>query len=203
MGLLIGVTGSIGAGKSTVCRMLGHLGRTVLSADLLAREIMESDRTVMSEIRSALGSDLFTREGKPDRAAIGRLVFADSAALARLNAIVHPRVFLELDRRLAALPHTRREPYVAIEAALIFETGMEERLDHVVVVHASEAVRIARVTARDNIADADVRRRMRSQMPAAKKAGLADLLIENETTEEELRGRVEFIDRLLVAMASG
>jgi dephospho-CoA kinase len=203
MGLLVGVTGAIGAGKSTVCRMLEKAGRTVIPADLLAREIMETDRKVMGEIRSAFGPEVFTREGTPDRSAIARLVFSDHAQLSRLNAIVHPRVFLELDRRLAALPPARRNPYVAIEAALIYETGMEDRLDHVVVVHASEAVRIARVTARDNVPDSDVRRRMRAQMPAARKAELADLLIENESTEAELRRRVEFVDRLLVAMATG
>lgn len=201
MGLLIGVTGAIGAGKSTVCRMLSRAGRTVLSADQLAREIMESDQQVLADIRSAFGDEVFTPEGVPDRSVLARRVFGDAELLARLNAIVHPPVIRTLERRLAELPASARNPYAAVEAALIYETGMDRSMDYVVVVQASERARIARVTARDNVRDADVRRRMRAQMPASLKAERADFLIENDGGEEDLLERVLFIDRLLVSIA--
>lgn len=202
MGLRVGVTGAIGAGKSTVCRMLGRAGRTVISADEIARTILETDARVLAEVREEFGDGVFTTDGLPHRPSLARLVFSDPERLARLNAILHPRVFRELERRLAGLPPAAHIPYVAIEAALVYETGMEKKLDYVVVVQASEATRLARVTARDNVRDTDVRKRMRAQMAASAKAELADFLIENDGDERDLQERVLFIDRLLVSISA-
>jgi len=193
----VGVTGGIGSGKSEVCRILSRLGRAVLSADDIARDLTGHDPSVRSAIAQEFGAALYGPGGELRRAELARIVFRDPARLRALNAIVHPRVFSSLDEALARLPAASRRPYAVVEAALMFESGMDEGLDATVLVRAPEPIRIARVMHRDGCPEADVRARMRAQISPAAAAARADVVIENGGTEADLESRVVFVDRML------
>jgi dephospho-CoA kinase len=195
--LLVGVTGGIGSGKSLVCGVFERLERTVVSADALAREITDTDPAVKAEVRALLGNDVYRTDGSLDRKLAATRVFADPLLVRKLNRIVHPRVFEALERRLAALPADRRRPYVVVEAALIYESGLDRTLDRVIVVDAPEEERIRRVAARDGVTEQDVRLRMAAQLAPAKKASKADFVIVNDRNAISLDDKVRFIDGLL------
>jgi dephospho-CoA kinase len=197
---LVGVTGSIGSGKSSVCREFEALGRTVIAADRIARELTERDPRVREAIRKKFGDPIYAPDGPLRRQALAAIVFADAAKRRALNAIVHPPVFEAIEAAITALPAPSRSPYVIIEAALIFESGMDKRLAATVVVRADDEVRIARVMRRDGLEREDVLARMKAQMSADAKAQRADFVIDNNRGEEELAPKVAFIDRILTHM---
>jgi dephospho-CoA kinase len=195
--LLVGVTGGIGSGKSTVCELFRRLGRTVIGADAVAREVMEGNAALKRAVRSLLGPEAYRPDGGLAVKAVAEKIFTDAALRARLNAAVFPAVIQEIHRRVTALRPAQRSPYVIIEAALIYESGMDADFDYVIVVHASEAARIARVEQRDGATRAEVVRRARAQMPAEELRKRADFVLINESEEGNLVSRVAFLDRLL------
>ncbi len=199
--LLVGVTGGIGSGKSLVCSVFEHLGRTVLHADLVAQEISSTNPVVRREITKLLGAGAYRGDGPMERAYVAGRVFADHALLRALNGIIHPRVIAEIEKRVLALTQGQRRPYVLVEAALIYESGMDKLLDQVIVVDADEETRVRRVTERDGVGRDAVLLRMAAQLPAARKAALADFVIRNEENAVALQEKVQFIDTLLRAMA--
>ena len=195
--LLVGVTGGIGSGKSTVCELFRRLGRTVIGADAVARELMEGNAPLKRAVIALLGPEAYRPDGTLDARAVAGKIFPDAALRARLNAAVFPAVIQEIHRRISSLPPARRSPYIIIEAALIYESGLDADLDYVIVVHASEAARIARVEKRDGATRAEVVRRARAQMPAEELRKRADFVLINESEEATLASRVAFLDRLL------
>ena len=196
--LRVGVTGGIGSGKSTVCKLFASLGRPVLSADEIARELTDTNEKITSSIRKSFGDAVFLPNGLVDRSALAAIVFNNHNLRKTLDAIIHPHVFTAIDRTLAKLDSTAG--FAVIEAALIFETRMEKELDYVIVVTADEKTRVARVMARDRIPEEAVRARISSQMSAEQKILLADFVVENDGAEAELAGRVKFLDTLLAMM---
>ncbi len=196
--LAVGITGGIGSGKSALCDAFAAEGRLVLSADLLARDLTINDPSVREEIRSAFGAEVFTAAGEVDRRALAAIVFHDRKARERLNGIVHPRVFRTLAGKLAAESADRLRPYTIIEAALIYESGME--LDYVIVVDAPEDERIRRVMLRDGSSREEVLSRIASQMPVEEKRKRADFVVENRETAAELATSAAFLDGLLRAL---
>lgn len=197
--LLVGVTGGIGSGKSVVCEEFRARGRTVLHADQVARDLTEKDPSVAGAIRSAFG-EVYDAAGALDRKALAALVFSDRKKLEKLNAIVHPAVFRAIDRQLREMHPEDLQPYVVIEAALIFESGMDAVLDFVVVVDAPEELRIRRVMERDGVAPDEVRARMASQMKTDEKLRRADFTIDNSGEREGLAEIIGFLDTLLRQM---
>jgi dephospho-CoA kinase len=197
---LVGVTGGIGSGKSSVCRCFERLGRFVLSADSIARDLTETNAGVRRAIAREFGPGIYGPEGVLRRSELARIVFAHPAKLRILNSIVHPVVFSALNDALARLPGDAAGPYAIVEAALIFESGMDRNLDATVVVAAPEDVRIARVVQRDRLSSVDVVARMRAQIPAAESSERGDFVIDNSGAEEDLAPRVEFIDTVLALM---
>lgn len=195
--LQVGVTGGIGSGKSTVCKMFAGLGRVVISADDVARRIGDEDPEVRYAIESEFGLDSYLPGGSLNRKKIASIVFADQAKRAALDAIIHPRVFREIERQLDALPSHQSSPYVLIEAALIYEAGMDQSLDYIIVVTADEEARVNRVSQRDHVPADEVLRRVAAQLPAEAKEKKADFVIHNNSTESELRSTVQFLDTLL------
>jgi len=177
--------------------MLGALGRTVLSADAIARALTEHDPAVRADIAREFGSAVYGPGGGLQRAELARIVFGDAARRRALNAIVHPRVFASLEEALARLPAGAGRPYAVVEAALIFESGMDRRLDATLLVRAPEEARIARAMRRDAIAREEVLARMRAQISPATAAPRADVVIENGGTLADLEQRVAFVDRML------
>ncbi len=146
--LRIGITGGIGSGKSVVSRVFGLLGIPIYDSDQRARWVMEHDGLLREQLLAAFGPDTYTPTGPLNRSGLARTVFGDPAQLARLNALVHPRVGDDF-ARWAAVQQAAGAPYVLKEAALLFESGAYLALDRVITVAAPLALREARVLRRD------------------------------------------------------
>ena len=173
--LKVGVTGGIGSGKSTVCRMFGVLGIPVFSSDDEGKRLLVEHPDVRNALIAAFGAGIFANDVL-DRKALGALVFNDRDALERLNAIVHPAVRAAFN----AWAEKQQAPYVINEAAILVETGAYKRLDHLIVVTAPETERIARVMRRDDVTEKQVRARMNNQADDATRAAVADSIIVND-----------------------
>lgn len=198
---LVGVTGGIGSGKSAVCAGFQQLGRTVLSADGIAREIMDREVPIKKKVQQLLGAAAYTSEGKLNRKFVADRVFTDSSSKKKLDAIVHPAVFREIENQVSSLPPERRNPYVIVEAALIYESGLDKDLDYVIVVEAGEETRIRRVMQRDTCSREEVLRRIAAQMAPDEKSKRADFVIRNDSSPDQLPPKIRFIDHLLTQMA--
>jgi len=192
---LIGLTGGIGTGKSTVGRFLTARGFPVIDADQLARAAVEPGTPALAEIAAAW-PDVIGRDGRLDRARLSQRVFADDAARARLEAIVHPRIVALADACASALAAAGHRA-AFYEASLLVETGRHRQLDGLLVVDAPEEVRIARVVGRDGATPEAVRARMAAQLPMIEKRRVATAVIENGRDLAALEGEV---DRALVAL---
>ena len=172
--LKVGLTGGIGSGKSLVARMFGVLGVPVFEADAAGRQLLAEDPAVRAAILDRFGEGV-VHHGTVDRKALAAVVFQDPRALADLNAIVHPAV-RQAFRHWAERQHA---PYVLMEAAILAETGGHQAFDRVVVVSAPEGLRLARVMARDGVAEAEVKARMRNQASEEERLAIADHVIVN------------------------
>jgi len=186
--LLVGLTGGIGSGKSTVAGMLSERGAVVLDSDVLAREAVEPGTSGFDAVVARFGDGVLGSDGTLDRHALASIVFADDAARADLEAIVHPAVRRAIAEAVAAHAHT--DDVVVVDSPLLIETGAHEGFPLVVVVTASADARVARLVER-GMDEADVGARMAAQMPLEEKVALADLVVENDGTPAELEERVD------------
>ena len=184
---VIGVTGGIGSGKSTFSKMLADLlGARLFDADSAARELLESDPAVRQEITSEIFAEAYSPDGKPDRAAIRRLVFHDPAAKARLESILHPRI-RERWTQLAAECRQNATPLV-VEIPLLFETGAERFFDRIVAVACSHETQLARTAARGLPRD-EAESIIRSQLPLERKTSLAHFVVWNDGSHANLENQ--------------
>ena len=171
-----GITGGIGSGKTTVCRIFETLGVPIYYADNAAKELMASDPAVRKAIIDAFGPESYRDDGSLDRTQLAKLVFPFPEMLERLNAIVHPAVSRH---REAWQQKHASVPYTLTEAALLVEAGSYKTLDVLITVTATEAIRVARILARDGSTEYEVRQRMARQLPEAEKVKLSKYLIDN------------------------
>ena len=174
----VGLTGGIGSGKTLVGGIFKHLGIPVFHADNEAKVILNSDTQVIRQIKEEFGEEYYTSQGI-DRKKLAELVFNDSNALSKLNAIIHPRVrqyFMEWIKKQHAL-------YVLEEAAILFESKAHKEMDFTINVHADEQIRIQRVIDRDKTTSEDVKNRMRNQMSDQERIELADFTIYNDCSQ--------------------
>ena len=198
----IGLTGNIGSGKSTVARHFAELGAAVIDADALARAATD-DPQVLAAIAAELGAELVA-DGRLDRAATADRVFGDDEARARLNAIVHPWVGREREARVVALLASERPPPLIVhDVPLLYEAGLVDAFDAVVVVVAPLELRVRRAAARSDLAPDAVRARDAAQLPLADKAARADHVLDNGGDEAALRAQVAELWPRLVAAAAG
>lgn len=197
--LKVGITGGIGTGKTTACRLFEGLGVPVYYADDRAKQLMHDDDTLKSQLITAFGKNVYTKEGVLDRAYLAGLVFKDSAQLKRLNAIVHPAVYVDSAAWQTKQAH-QGMVYTLKEAALLYETGSYAELDKIIVVTAPEAMRIQRVMQRDQTTEEVVRARMAKQLPQEEKEQRADYLLTNITLEE-LSKQVHQLHQELLTLA--
>lgn len=198
--LLVGLTGGIGSGKSTVARMLERRGAVVFDADVLARQAVEPGTPAYGAIVERFGAHVLAPGGDLDREALASIVFADPAARRDLEAIVHPEV-----RRLfaEACEHYRdTDAVVVLSAPLLVETGMHTAFDVLIVVSATERTQIERLMRDRGMSEEKVRARIAAQAPLEDKAAVADVLIDNEGTLEELEAQVERVWEDLRARAA-
>ncbi len=175
--LKIGITGSIGAGKSTVAGIFKILGVPVFDADAIAKSILNSDPALREQIIAAFGSETY-KNGLLDRKYLATLVFSNPDELAKLNALVHPATIKAADT-WAKHWEKQGSPYIVKEAALLFEAGTNIGLDFIIGVTAPEDLRIARVMARDHVTREEVLKRMQHQIDDTKKMERCDIVIDN------------------------
>jgi dephospho-CoA kinase len=197
--LLVGLTGSIATGKSTVSQMFAHLGARVLDADLLAREVVMPGQPAYLKIVEEFGQGVVQDDGSLDRKALGAIVFADATRRKRLEEITHPAIGLRQQRILSVLEEEEFEGIVIWDVALLFETGGVARMDRVVVVYTDADTELARLMARDGIPEAQARARMASQMPVAEKARRAHYVIDNSGERVETERQVKTVYESLLA----
>ena len=178
--LRIGITGGIGSGKSTVCRVFNSLGIPTFDADAVGKSIMTTNSHLMMRIKEVFGPESYDENGQLNRAFLAAQVFNDDTALQQLNALVHPVVIAAGN---SWFERQHNVPYALKEAALLFESGSYKAHDYNILVYASEEVRIQRVMARDRVGAEQVRQRIAKQMPEQEKKSLADFLIDNDGTQ--------------------
>lgn len=177
--LKIGITGGIGSGKTTVCKVFELLGTPVFYADEVAKQLMVGDEELMQQIRAEFGEQAYLEGNILNRQHLSAIVFKQADKLEKLNALVHPAVFKEMDRWAAE----QDSPYVLKEAALLFESGSYQDNDFNILVSAPEPIKIERVMKRDGISKEKVMDRMRNQMSEEEKIAKADFLIKNDESE--------------------
>jgi len=176
----VGLTGGIGAGKSTVARLFEKLGVPVYYADKEAKRLMWTDIDLKAKIKALLGKDAYHTNGRVNRPFIAKAIFSNKTMLNKINSLVHPAVHNDLAKWMAA----QKTKYAIEEAALIFESKGDGFFDKIICVSASKDVRIKRVMKRDGITKKQVERRMASQMPQKKKEAKSDYIVYNDQREE-------------------
>ncbi len=196
----LGVTGGIGSGKSAACGMLAACGARVFYADDEAKRLMQADAATRRAVQDAFGVEAYDEAGRLNRAYLAQQVFGHLGKVERLNAIVHPRVF-EAFEAAAARAEGNGVPLFVIEAALLFESGGDAHVDATAAVVAPEAVRMARVMARDQATPEQVRARMRHQLPQAELRKRADYVLTNDGTLDALRTQAEALYRSVTQAA--
>ena len=187
---VIGLTGGIGSGKSTVARFLAELGAVIIDADKVGHEALESGTEIWREVVAAFGQQVLTPGGDIDRKKLGEMVFNDPEALSRLNRIMHSRMY---DMVAARLDKHRRQGdrVVVLEAPLLLESGWTPLVDEVWVAVATEDTVLERLKERDGLSADDALARIRSQIPSAERTRRADVLIDTDGDLGELRARVK------------
>ena len=188
---VIGLTGGIGSGKSTVSAMLADLGARVVDADRIGHWVYRPGSEGFRAVVEAFGPGVVAADGTIDRARLGAIVFADPEARARLNAIVHPLIGAELAARIAAARDDGYEGPVVVEAAILIEAGWRALVDQLWVVSVKRETAIARVVGSRNLSRADVERRIDTQLSDAERRRQADVVIENDGDLDVLRAQVE------------
>lgn len=185
----VGLTGGIGAGKSTVAAGLARRGAAVIDADQIARAVLEPDGAAYDQVLARFGPELAGPERRVDRAALAHVVFADPAARADLEAIVHPLVRAQVAREVAAV--AGRKPAV-IDIPLLDRNGREQYgLDGVIVVDAPLEVAVARVVSQRHLTEADVWARVRTQLPREERLAFADFVIDNAGPPADLEPQID------------
>jgi dephospho-CoA kinase len=198
--LLVGLTGGIGSGKSTAARMLRDRGAVVFDADVLAREAVAPGTEGHRAVVERFGADVLAPGGELDREALAAVVFADPAARRDLEAIVHPEVRRLFAEGSEAYQETDR--VVVLSAPLLVETGMHSAFDVLVVVAVPESVQVERLMRDRGMSEEEIRSRMQAQAPLEDKAAVADILLDNQGSPEDLERQVERIWDDLVARAA-
>ncbi len=199
MTFLVGLTGGIGSGKSAASSLFESLGAAVVDTDVIAHELTAPGGAAIESIRNAFGDEVIDARGALDRAAVRRKVFADASAKARLEAILHPMIRAEADRRSAAA----RAPYVVLVVPLLVESGgYRSRVRRVAVVDCPEEVQVARVMTRSGLSAEEARAIMAAQVSREQRLAVADDVIDNGGDLAALRPQVEALHRRYLEMAA-
>ena len=198
--LLVGLTGGIASGKSTVSAMLAEQGAEVIDADHIARQVVMPGTPAWCKIREHFGPGVLHPDGQIDRQALADIVFADKTRLALLNEITHPAIFARIADRLEE--HHDQDVVVVLDAALLIEAGLSEGVDVVIVVHSPQEIQLERLAAQ-GMGERDASDRIAAQLAPEKRLARADIVIDNSGSLEKLGRRVDEVwqelQRLLAA----
>ena len=199
--LRVGLTGSIGVGKSFVASVLAEEGCYVIDADQTAREVVEPGSGGLRAVEGAFGSDVIRSDGVLDRERLGSVVFADAKKRELLNAILHPFIIARQDEQLRQWEGKDPRGIGVVDAALMIESGGYKRFDKLIVVHCRPEEQLKRVMARNNLSREEAEKRIRAQMPQEEKMRFADYLIDTSDGFETTRRRTEEVYRALVELS--
>jgi dephospho-CoA kinase len=198
----IGITGGIGCGKTEVCNILRILGAKVFFADMIAKEIVNKQSDVRKRIQKTFGKNVYTADGSLDRKKVAKIVFDDGHLKKALDKIVHPYVIEILKKQIQKAKDSGIHSLVVVEAALIYEVGVEKMFDYIVMIDASEEERIRRVMQRDNVTRVEVVKRIKMQMPVEQKIRRADFVIYNTDDMRKLETSCRFFFNLMTQLAN-
>lgn len=192
-GALLGLTGGIAAGKSTVAAVLTELGARVISADALARQVVAPGTRALAEIARTFGARFVGSDGRLDRKALGARVFADPEARRALEAIVHPRIREAFEAELARIRAEDPHAVVVYDAPLLIEAGAHRAVDRVIVVAVDEATQLKRLMARDALTLAEARARLAAQLPLEERLQYADEVVDGTLPPARLKARLKAV----------
>jgi len=195
---LFGITGGIGSGKSLVCNFLRQCDIPIMDADRLAKDITVNDEQVRSELIAEFGQNVYLENGQLNKDYMSGLVFSKPDARVKINKIIHPRVLTAITSEARALHENKGHALIGIEAALIYEAGMENIFDAIIVVDAPLDKRIEWVRKRNLLTKAEVSRRINAQTPAIEKRKLADFVLLNDAGLTELKGKSHQLQQWLL-----
>lgn len=196
--LTVGLTGGIACGKSTVDAMFGEMGAHVIDADAIVHGLLAPGGAAVTPVTAAFGPGVKAADGGVDRAALGTIVFADADARSSLEKIVHPLVGEEIAARIGSLRRAPGGPVVIVDAALLVETGLDQRFDRLVVVACREESQLQRLVSERGMDRGEAVRRIRTQASSEQKAARAHYRIDNDGGFEETRAQVENVYRHLL-----
>ncbi|MEP5566900.1 MAG: dephospho-CoA kinase [Halioglobus sp.] len=197
MRLVVGITGGIGSGKSAVTQLFENLGVQVVDADIAARVIVEPDRPALTAISDHFGKEILQADGTLDRAALRQKVFSDNSERAWLEQLTHPLIGQEIADQLESVT----SPYAIFASPLLLETSQRKLVDVIAVVDVPEETQLARTMARDDNDEAQVKRIMAAQMKREQRLALADIVIDNSGSLEQLESLVEELHAEFLARA--
>jgi len=190
---VLGLTGGIGSGKSLVARMFADLGAEVIDADQLARDVVEPGQPALAEIAATFGRDILLPDGRLNRGKLARIVFADPAARARLNAITHPRIREQMEAEVAA--RRSGQGVLILDIPLLYENDRTSAVEKVIVVWVDLETQQRRLSERDGLGREEIQQRVAAQMPLDAKRARADHVIDNTGGQENTRRQLEAIYR--------
>ena len=196
--LRVALTGGIGTGKSTASKILNELGSFIFDADKEAKNILKNNETIQSELIAKFGTDIMSGDEKIDNNKLARISFQDQDHQLRLNSIIHPYVFQEIDKNFDDVLEKSAYDIFVVDAALIYESGADTHMDYVIVITALLKVRMERALQRETLTRDEILKRMDLQWPEEEKIALADFVIHNDSTEEEFRDSITDIYNQLV-----
>ena len=199
--ILVGLTGGVATGKSTVAKMFKRCGAILIDADKLAREVVEPGKPAWRAIVKQFGKTVLNQNRSLDRQALGSIVFHNPQKRRQLERIIHPRVAREQQRLVRWIAKRKPQAVVIYEVPLLFEAGVDKRVDKIIVVTVDRNTQIARLKKRNGLSRAEALRRIRSQMPLAKKIQRADHVLNGTLPRPSLRKQVGQLFRSLRLLA--
>ena len=196
--LKIGLTGGIGSGKSAVSSLFEEWGAFIFDADAVAKDILNNDPTAQSEIIAEFGTDVLNKDGKIEKNKLSRIAFQDENHQLRLNTTIHPYVFRKIDSSFDKILQKGKHDMFCVDAALIYESGADAHMDYVIVVTSHLRLRTERVMERGGLTREEFLRRLELQWPDEDKTHMADYVIHNNGTREDLMNESKKVFDLLV-----
>jgi len=196
--LKIGLTGGIGSGKSTASQYLKTLGACIFDADEEAKELINKDETVQHELISEFGTDIIDANDQIDKGKLSRVAFQDQDHQERLNAVVHPHIFDKLDKFFNQAIDKKKYNIFIVDAALVYESGLDTHLDYIIVVTAQLQNRMERSLARNTLSRQEILKRIEFQWAEEEKVNMADFVIHNDRDEKTLKNNLKnILDKLI------
>jgi len=191
--IILGITGSFGTGKSTVCQLLSASGAKAIDADLISYKLLQPRQPGYRKVVDFFGSRILKKNKAIDRRALGKIVFDDPRLLKALDKIMHPLIIAEIKKQISRAT----SKLVVVDAPLLFETGLSDLFDQIVVVKADRKKQFSRLLERTTLSKMDIVKRLNTQMPLSAKIRKADFVIDNSSTMEKTRKQVEYLRRNL------